>query len=271
MESSKAYTVGKRDNTGMFAQLLAGVGAHDFKLSLRQDDNSQFGDATTGNAAWGMELGDGLRASLRYGTAFKAPTFNELYYPGFGNPALLPEKSKSLEAGLSGRHFAGRWSLNLYETRIDDLIGFDATTNPSNASARIRGIEAETRARLADWQINANVTLQDPENRSNTANRGKVLNRRAEQSLRIDLDRNFGAWNLGGTFRAEGRRYDNLANTTKLHGYALIDLRAETRLAKDWLLQAKLENLFDKDYETVATYNQPGRGFYLTLRYQPRK
>lgn len=266
--STTNYTVKNRDNTGVFAQFMAGSGAHDLKLSLRQDDNSQFGDATTGNAAWGMELRDGLRASLSYGTAFKAPTFNELYYPGFGNPALLPEKSKSLEAGLSGRHVAGRWSLNLYETRIDDLIGFDGTTNPSNASARIRGIEVETRAQLVGWDIHANVTLQDPENRSNTANQGKVLNRRAEQSLRLDLDRRLGAWNLGGTFRAEGRRYDNLANTTRISGYGLIDLRAETRLAKDWLFQAKVENLFDKDYETVATYNQPGRSVYLTLRYQ---
>ncbi len=269
--SSTNYTVKGRDNTGLFAQLMAGTGIHDFKLSLRQDDNSQFGDATTGNAAWGMELGNDLRGRLSYGTAFKAPTFNELYYPGFGNATLQPEKSKSLEAGLSGRHRTGRWSFNLYETHIDDLISFDGTTNPSNASARIRGIEAKTQAQLAGWDINANVTLQDPENRSNTANKGKVLNRRAEKSLRLDLDRRFGAWNLGGTFRAEGRRYDNLANTTKLPGYSLIDLHAETRLAKDWLFQAKVENLLDKNYQTVSGYNQPGSGVYLTLRYQPGK
>jgi len=275
VNSSTAYTVSSRDNTGVFAQFLAGAGAHDFKLSLRHDDNSQFGGANTGNAAWGMNMGGGLRARLSYGTAFKAPTFNELYYPGFGNPALLPEKSKSLEAGLSGHYGVAAapatWGVNLFESRITDLIGFDGTTNPSNASARIRGIEAETRVRLAGWQVNASLTLQDPENRSNTANQGKVLNRRAEQSLRLDLDRAFGTWNLGGTFRAEGRRYDNLANTTKLDGYGLLDLRAEYRLVKDWQLQAKLENVFDKVYETVASYNQPGRGLYLTLRYQPKK
>jgi len=271
VESSTAYTVSSRDNTGVFAQFLAGAGAHDFKLSLRHDDNSQFGGSNTGNAAWGVDMGNDLRARLSYGTAFKAPTFNQLYFPGFGNPALLPEKSKSLEAGLSGRYKPGTWGVNLFESRITDLIGFDGTTSPSNASARIRGIEAETRVRLADWQINASLTLQDPENRSNTANQGKVLNRRAEQSLRIDLDRAFGHWNLGGTFRAEGRRYDNLANTVKLDGYGLLDLRAETRLAKDWRVHAKLENVFDKAYETAATYNQAGRGLFVTLRYQPTK
>lgn len=269
VSSTTAYTVTRRDNTGVFMQYLHGVGAHDTKLSLRHDDNSQFGGSTTGNAAWGMDLGGGLRGTLSYGTGFKAPTFNQLYWPGFGNPALQPEKSKSLEAGLSGKHTAGRWSVNAFETRISNLIGFDGSTTPSNASARIRGIETVVAGRLSDWDASINLTLQDPENRSNNANKGKLLNRRAEQILRLDLDRDFGALHLGATLRAEGRRYDNLANTVKLSGYGLVDLRAEYRVAKAWQLQAKLENLFDKEYETAFLYNQPGRGLYLTLRYQP--
>ncbi|MDP2832026.1 MAG: TonB-dependent vitamin B12 receptor [Pseudomonadota bacterium] len=273
VESSTAYTVSSRDNTGVFAQLLAGAGAHDFKLSLRHDDNSQFGVSNTGNAAWGMNLGAGMHASLSYGTAFKAPTFNQLYYPSSAfyqsNPNLVPEKSRSFEAALSGRMTGGKWSLNAFETRIYDLIaGFTPVSNIS--TARIQGLEAVASLQLGAWDTRMNVTLQNPEQTSG-ANTGKLLDRRAEQSLRLDLDRAFGTWNLGGTFRAEGRRYDNLANTTKLSGYGLVDLRAETRLSKDWQLQAKLENLFDKAYETAATYNQPGRGIYLTLRYQPGK
>ena len=66
-----------------------------------------------------------------------------------------------------------------------------------------------------------------------------------------------------------GGRYDDLANNTKLDSYATLDLRAEYRPAPAWRLQARLENLTDADYETAAYYNQPGRGLYLTLRYQP--
>ena len=271
VNSSTAYTVTERDNTGLFAQWQGRFGVHDMRLALRRDDNSQFGGHTTGNLAVGRDIRPGLRARLAYGTAFNAPTFNQLYYPGFGNPALLPEESKSLEAGLSGHGALGQWSTTLFENRITNLIGFDGTTNPSNASARIRGLEADWKIRLADWDIRANLTLQDPENTANTTNNGKVLNRRAQQSLRLDLDRSLGAWTLGSTLRGEGKRYDNLANTTKLGGYGLIDLRAEYRLAKNWRLHAKVENLFDKDYETTAGYNQPGRGLYLTLRYQPGK
>lgn len=271
VSSTKLYTVTSRDNTGLFAQYQGRSGKQDFKLSMRRDNNSQFGAHTTGNAAWGRALMDDLRVTLAYGTAFKAPTFNQLYYPGFGNPNLNPERSRSLEAGLSGKVGSGRWSLNAFETRVVDLIGFDGTTNPANASARIRGLEAITSLRLADWDTRLNLILQDPENRSNTANQGKVLNRRAEQSLRLDLDRDFGPYRMGTTLRAEGRRYDNLANTTKLAGYGLVDLRAEYRLSKDLRLQARVENLLDKDYETVYLYNQPSRSLFVTLLYQPVK
>jgi len=271
VSSTTPYTVTSRDTTGLFAQYQGRAGKQDFQFSLRRDDNSQFGAHTTGNAAWGSALADDLRVTLAYGTAFKAPTFNQLYYPGFGNPNLNPERSRSLEAGLSGKAGAGRWSLNAFETRVTDLIGFDGTANPANASARIRGLDASAALRLADWDARLNVTLQDPENRSNTANQGKVLNRRAEQSMRLDIDRGFGPYRMGATLRAEGRRYDNLANTVKLSGYGLVDLRGEYRLTKDLRLQARVENLFDKDYETVYLYNQPGRSLFVTMQYQPVK
>lgn len=272
VDSSTAYTVDTRRDTGVFAQYMAGAGLHDFKLSLRRDDDSQFGKATTGNAAWGMDLGGGLRSRIAYGTGFKAPSFNELYFPGFGNADLEPERARSLEAGVSGRLPGVQWSASLYETRVDDLIGFDAQFAPVNINrARLRGLELDSTAHLGAWDMRLNLTWQDPENRGAGANYGNLLPRRAEHSGRIDLDRDLGAWRVGTSLIGVGRRYDNLANTIRLDGYALVDLRAETRLDKDWLFQGRIENLFDADYETAATYNQPGRGLYLTLNYQPER
>lgn len=271
VEGTTAYAVSSRDNTGLFTQYQGRFGAHDVQLSLRRDDNEQFGNRDTGGAAWGYALSEGLRLTASYGTAFKAPTFNELYFPGFGNPNLRPEESDSFELGLSGKPAWGHWSINAYETRIDDLIAFDASTfAPANIDqARIRGLEAIVGTQLGGWDLNTNLTLLDPENRSGGANDGNVLPRRARQSLRLDADRNFGRYRLGATLLAAGKRYDDLANTRQLGGYATIDLRAEYALAKDWRLQARVENLLDKDYETAAFFNQPGRSLYLTLRYQP--
>lgn len=281
VNSSIDYTVTERDNTGLFTQWQGRFGVHDVRLALRRDDNSQFGGHTTGNAAWGLDMGGGLRGRLSYGTAFKAPTFNDLYWPG-SNPNLRPEKSESFEIGVAGKAGSAAWTANAFSNRIDNLIAWACVSNcggdssddvwlPSNVDkARIRGLEATVSTRVSDWVVGGALTVQSPENRS-IANYGKKLPRRAEQSLRLDLDRSFGAWTLGTTLRGEGKRYDNLANTTKLGGYGLVDLRAEWRLAPDWRFQGRIENLFDKVYETAAGYNQPDRGIFLTLRWQPAK
>ncbi|HHM06180.1 MAG TPA: TonB-dependent vitamin B12 receptor [Gammaproteobacteria bacterium] len=271
IDGTTAYAVTSRDNSGLFTQYQGSFGAHDVQLSLRRDNNEQFGNRNTGSAAWGYALGEGLRLTVAYGTAFKAPTFNELYFPGFGNPKLRPEASRSVEFGLRGEPAWGRWSLNAYETRVDDLIAYDASLfAPNNIDqARIRGLEAVLGTRLGNWDLNANLTLLDPENRSGGANDGNVLPRRARRFLRLDADRGFARYRLGATLLAAGRRYDDLANTRSLGGYATVDLRAEYALTGNWRVQARLENLLDKDYETAAYFNQPGRSLYLTLRYQP--
>jgi len=271
VDSTTAYAVTSRDNKGLFAQYQGKFVSHDLQVSLRRDNNQQFGEYTTGGLGLGFTLSKTLHLSSTFGTAYKAPTFNELYYPGYGNASLQPEKSHSFELGLSGHIDSGKWSLNAYETRIDGMIAFDSTTYaPANIDqARIRGIEAVLTTQLKDWTVNTNLTLLDPENRSSSATAGNVLPRRSKQSLRIDVDRRFFRYSYGTTLRAVGRRYNNLANTQVLAGYAIIDLRAEYTLAKNWRLQARIENLLDKDYETAALFNQPGRSIFVTLRYRP--
>lgn len=268
---STAYAVTARDNKGIFGQYLGQFGGHDIQASLRRDDNEQFGGHTTGALAWGYEIAAGLRLIASYGTAFKAPSFDELYFPGFGNPDLEPESSRSLEIGLSGLHNWGNWSLNAYQTDIDDLIAFDASTYaPANIeSARIRGLEAVVSALLGDWRLQAELTLLDPVNQGNGFYHDNTLPRRAEQSFRADVDRDYGRYSFGATLNAVGKRYDDIANSRELDSYLTFDLRAEYRLSEAWRLQARLDNLFDEEYETAAFYNQPGRSFFLTVRYQP--
>ena len=67
-----------------------------------------------------------------------------------------------------------------------------------------------------------------------------------------------------------GARYDNAANTTRLGGYTTTDLRGEYEINPEWRLQARVENLFDKRYQTANGYNQEGFGAFLTLRYQAK-
>ncbi|MTW21591.1 TonB-dependent vitamin B12 receptor [Allochromatium palmeri] len=274
VSGSVDYSRDSRDNLGVFGEYQASLGAVDLKLSLRQDEDGELGGHGTGNAALGYLFDTGLRILLAYGTAFKAPSFNDLYYPNYGNPNLDPERSRSWELGIAGElpigpGIDGRWDLSLYETDIDDLISYDAALSAAAnvQRARIRGLEATTRANYLDWSLQTSLTLLDPENCSPGPNQGNLLPRRPEQSLEIDLERRFDRWSAGATLFVSGRRYDDLANKNRLDGYALLDLRAEYRINPALRLQARLENVLDEEYETAYLYNQLGRSVYLTLRY----
>lgn len=267
VDSDTAYTRSERDNLGLFGQYRGEFGAHALQLALRSDDNEQFGRHATGSLAWGWQLNDALRLVASYGTAFKAPSFNDLYYPGFSNPDLDPERSKSAEIGLRYDGL-GRLAVNLFQTRVDELIGYDSAFNVVNIDeARITGAEIEYAWRGDGWQLRQNLSWLDPENRSQ-ANHGKLLARRAKQVANTDLSAGFGDFELGGTLHAEGKRYDDAGNNQRLGGYATLDLRAAYRFAKQWQLQARVGNVFDKQYETAAYYVQQGRNFFVTLRYQ---
>ncbi|HEY8586742.1 MAG TPA: TonB-dependent vitamin B12 receptor [Rhodanobacter sp.] len=269
IDSDTGYLATRRHNTGGYVQYQGRFGRNDLQLSARRDHNSQYDNHNTGAAAWGYHFGAGLKLSASYGSGFHAPTFNDLYFPyGSGNPDLKPEKSRSAELGLSQQLTAWNWALNAYQTRIDQLIALDSTYFPMNISkARIRGVEAQLGGDLAGWQLHGYATWLQPRNDDGGPNDGKVLPRRPEQTGRIDLDRRIGAYGVGATLNVAGRSYDDAANRRPLAGYATADLRASWRFAPGWQLEARLANLFDRHYETVWYFNQPGRSGFLTLRY----
>ena len=271
VKSNDAFTVLTRTNWGVFAQHQANLAAHNLLFSIRHDDNQQFGSRVTGGAGWSYPLSDKFLLVANFGSAFKAPTFNELYYPNYGNANLKPENSFSYEFGTRGKTDWGNWSVNAYETRIDNLIAYDSSIFASGNidQARIRGIEGVLNTQIREWQINTNLTLLEPVNRGSGFNHGNILPRRAEQSFRLDVNRQFGKYVAGGMLLVEGERYDDLANTRKLNSYAKFDLRAEYILNKQWRLQGRIDNVSNEQYETAAFYNQAGRSFFAMVRYQP--
>lgn len=266
-----AYAEDSRDRHGVFALYRGDFGAHEVSLSARGDDNEQFGRHETGGAAYGYRFGRGLRAGIGYGTAFKAPTFNELYFPGFGNPDARPEKSRSAELSLSGQLAAYAWALNAFETKVDDLLVFDAAISaPSNIDqARIRGVEAQLGRNWNALRVQTYLTWLKPENDAGGANDGNLLPRRRERSARLDADYATGQLSLGMSLFGASDTFDNATNTVRLPGYATLNLRAGWQVLPQWLLQVEGRNVLDKHYETAATYKQYGAGFMATVRYTP--
>ena len=261
----------ERGNRALFAQYQGRFGAHDLQLSARRDDNDQFGGHGTGGIAWGMGFGHGWRVTASHATAFKAPSFNELYYPGASNPNLDPESSRSSELSLARSGDGWHVQANAYQTRVSELIAWSSTDFlPVNIDeARIRGVELVATARLAGWDLRGQVGTLDARNLSAGPNQGKRLARRPQRSARLDLDRDIGAWGIGLSGIAEAARWDDVANTLRVGGYGTVDARVSWRFAPAWTLQANLVNAFDRDYATSAWYAQPGREFALSLRWQP--
>ena len=270
VSGTSAYVHDSRDNVAAFGQYQGRFGDHDVTLAARHDDNQQYGGHDTGSVAWGYHIAPDLRLFASWGSAFKAPTFNELYFPFFGNPNLKPEESDSVELGIAGQQARIDWSLNAYETRIDQMVGFDASFVPVNIDkARIRGLEGVASTTLGDWDLAANASLMDPQNRGRDGNRGNQLPRRAKFFGRLDADGRFGHWRPGLSLYGEGRRYDDIANRYRLGGFVTVDMRLAYAFERDWTLEGKVANLLDKHYETARLFYEDGRNVMLTVRYTP--
>ncbi|WP_019024689.1 MULTISPECIES: TonB-dependent receptor domain-containing protein [unclassified Thioalkalivibrio] len=268
VESDTDYDEDSRHNVGAYSVVQVDLGRHDLEGSLRYDDNEQFGNETTGQVAWGMQATEAVRLRASYGTAFKAPTFNDLYFPGFGNSDLEPETSRTFELGArysSGPYYA---DAAVFRTELDQMISYDpiAFQAENIDEARIHGVELEGGYATARWVSRASLTLLDAEDRET----GNELQRRSPVTARVDLDRKFQRFSMGGSVIAKSRSYNDANNDERLSGYGLLNLRASYQIAPEWQIQVTVNNVFDKDYETARGYNQPGRAAFVKLRYQQR-
>jgi vitamin B12 transporter len=267
--SDVAFPVTERttNSVGAFYQLRSD--AQTAEANVRYDHSSQFGGRTTGTLAYGYRFSPMWRATVSAGTAFKAPTFNDLYFPGFSNPDLVPEKSRNVEAGLYYGDSNQQARIVIYRNRVDDLIVFVCDENfvcaPQNvAKATLEGITLGYEKSWDELTLKASLDLQRPEDDAT----GALLPRRAKRHGALVLARSFGAWRIGVEETASSQRFDDAANTRKMGGYALTNLTVEYGLAKAWTLFARVNNLFDKRYELAADYNTPRFNVFAGVRFQ---
>jgi len=261
------FAVSRRSIDGVAAGLNGNAGAHAWQANLRHDRSSQFGSQTTGMLAYGYALSASWKAGASYGTSFVAPSFNQLYYPGFGNPNLMPEEGKHAELSL-------RWADERQQLRaayFDNRIRGYISSGPASTNiplTRIDGFSLSYETRRDQWSFSASADHVDPRNDTvSNASYGKQLPRRAKNSVKASADVNLGQWDMGGTVNAFDHRFDDVKNNLRLAGYVTLDVHADWRVAREWTMGLRLNNLAGKIFETAYGYNQPGREAYLTLRY----
>ncbi len=273
VDSTTSYTINSRDNNGWLASYLADVDAHSMQISLRRDDNSQYGQHTTGGLAYGYRITPQWQASASFGTAFKAPTFNQLYYPGFGNAQLQPEKSRNREAALRYRTGHASAGVTVFDNEIEELIVYAPT--PVNLNrANLLGATVDGAWYFGRWKASGNFTVQSP--RDDASNH--LLPRRGQRHGVLNLAYQAHEWRVGAELFGVSERYNNSTNTKRMDGYALVNLTAEYQFAGDWQLEARANNIFDKDYvlayvgntATSAAFETPGASLFVGLRWQPQ-
>ncbi len=231
-----------------------------FQFNVRHDDYTDFGTATTGLAAYGLTFSPGWKAIVQASTAFKAPSFNELYFPFFGNSALKAERARSLEIGLQYAQGPAFARVTAFRTRTRDLIVFDPLLSLANNvdRAKVTGVELTTRVDLDGWLVTANLSFQRP---IDEATRQRLA-RRANHNVGLAIAKSWGPWRFTGDVQAAGQRTDSDIETfsrTTLGGYGIANLGVRYEVARYTQVGVTVANVFDKRYALVDGYNTAGR------------
>jgi vitamin B12 transporter len=278
IDTTGAFVLTERTIDSALAGWNGAIGNHRVQANLRRDRNSQFGNKTTGSAGYGYQINDQWRTRTSASTAFKAPTFNDLYFPddpanGGGNPNLRPEKARSVEVGVNRDTTTGSLSVTVYHTRISDLIVWlpdDPTFttsfafHPTNVgTADLKGLSVFGKQAFGNLTVQASADVQD--HRDADADRQLVL--RARRHGSVGVSQNYGMTKVGAELVAVGQRFNDAANAVPLHGYALFNLRAEHQLTADWSLFGKVGNVFDREYVARSGYATAGRTLFAGVRY----
>ena len=272
LTTDAGFATTARDTDSLFGIYQVRADAHALQANLRHDESNQYGGRTTGAFAYGYRFAPSFRVTAGYSTGFKAPSFNDLYYPGFANPRLVPETSRNVEAGAywngNVAGMVGEARAIAYRNRVSQLIVFQCDANfvcaPNNvARATLEGVTLGLETRTGNGaSIGASLDLQSPQDDAS----GNLLPRRARQHGAVTVGYPVGPVRVGVELIGSSPRYDDAANRVRMGGYAIVNLTAEWLVAHGVTLFARAGNVFDRNYELAAGYATGGATLFAGVR-----
>lgn len=264
MGGSTNYDDKSRINRAAFVTSTANLADVTLEASVRNDNNESYGSYTTWGLALGWQFTEELKAYVSHGTAFKAPTFNDLYYPDSGNPDLQPQESDSTEIGIAGSHRLVSWRLSAYDSKVENMIiYYPPTWTPENVDAKLKGIEFDAQFDTGLISHELTVGYSDPKD-----TKGFQLSRRAKESASWKGTYSGNIWDTTLGMRYQGQRYSDPSNLEALPSFVVWEVVANYDVTDSWTLSGRVDNLFDKDYSTATDYKSQGRIWYLETSYQ---
>lgn len=270
-EGVSLYARTKRDVTSLLGQWLGTLGNHSLQMSARSDKWSDFDTKNTGGLLYAYALTPSWSLTGSLTTAFRVPSFDDLYYCDaygcYNNPNLRPEKSRNVEVGTRYKRKGDEIRLVAFRNRIHDAIELDSSFIPQNIDSKVDGGTAAWKHTAAGWLWSLSYTYQD----ARDAETNQRLVRRARNIFAGSLERSLGAWRFGAEMRAQDGRYSTFDTpSSRMGGYGLANLYASYALSSALSVQARVDNVTDKQYELVRGYNTPGRSLFVTLSYLPK-
>ncbi|MCK4707943.1 MAG: TonB-dependent receptor [Gammaproteobacteria bacterium] len=251
----------------LYALYQANQSNHNYAVSLRNTEHEGFGQHNTWNFDYQYNLEPEVRLYAGIGTAFRAPDNTDRF--GFGgNPDLSPETSRNTEVGLIfDLSQNSLLKLSVFKNTLKDLIvltGAWPNYKMENIEeAEITGFEISFNQQSDEWQFQVNALLQNPVNKTSD----EMLSRRAESTVNTQVSYHQPLWQVSANASSVSARDDSSFNEVTLPRYEIVNLSALYRISRNAKVSAKIDNLFNEQYETASGFNSKDRTLMLELKY----
>lgn len=236
---------------------------------IRVDDHEDFGSKTTGRVAAAFNPNPQITLRTSWGQGFKAPTIFQGTFFCCGadapNPDLNPETSEAFDIGLDWRSRDGKLELGAtyFNQDIENLINFSAGSYFNVAEVETRGVELYGDYQIADWlNISANYALIDAEDKSIDGQLARIPERSGDMTFALTP-----AGPLSGALHIRYNGDENDANG-EVAAWTRIDVSAGYEISPSVELFARVENLFDEEYQQILGYGTPGTSGSLGFRFK---
>ena len=263
--SSYAWGSGFNEDTrsnAIFLQDSISEGKHRVFIAARYIDHVTFGNEMLWNAEYGFDINDRIAINGSTGHAYRAPDATDRYGYG-GNIHLLPEISDDIQLNVEYRIDSNTsYRLELFNTKINNLIEYDYYSDKmlNIGKASMRGMQIGYKLNHEKYSIRADYINQRAKN---DIDKNDLL-RRPKQSITINIARELNQHRLGLSILASEKRKDF---GVILPGYAIVNLTGQFTISQNTTINAQIENLLNKKYETAENYKMQGRSVFFDITY----
>jgi vitamin B12 transporter len=266
-KSTIVYDKEKRNTLGVFAHGLYAKNSWTYEATFRHDNVEDINSENTYNLGLGYKYDSNSRVVLNYGTGFKVPTYNDLFYPNFGTPTLNSELSETIELFFESKISAVNTSVSLFRSNIDDLIGRRNGQADNFEKVEINGVELGANYEGFGGTHDINISYTDAEDKSTN----EQLIRRAKEKFNYKFTTSLNDVDIYAEYQFVGSRTDSVFGVTgpvDLAAFQLVNLGLNYDVSDNISVSSRVTNLLDKDYQTVSTYNPQERAFYIGITYR---